>query len=134
MRREREDLLAFYGRYLQRCNEHRFDELGEFVADDVNGPTEGLGRYIAGLHAVVDAFPDYQWELQHLLVDDQWLAARLCGTGTHTGPFRGIAATGRVIRTQELVIYRTVDGKIVECWGDLGSTVRDELTSGTTAA
>ena len=52
MRREREDLLAFYGRYLQRCNEHRFDELGEFVADDVNGPTEGLGRYIAGLHAV----------------------------------------------------------------------------------
>ena len=73
MRREREDLLAFYGRYLQRCNEHRFDELGEFVADDVNGPTEGLGRYIAGLHAVVDAFPDYQWELQHLLVDDQWL-------------------------------------------------------------
>jgi hypothetical protein len=33
-----------------------------------------------------------------------------------------------------LVIYRTVDGKIVECWGDLGSTVRDELTSGTTGA
>ena len=58
MRREREDLLAFYTRYLQRCNEHRFDEIGEFVADDVNGPTDGLSRYIAGLHAVVDAFPD----------------------------------------------------------------------------
>jgi hypothetical protein len=29
------------------------------------------------------------------------------------------------------VIYRTVDGKILDCWGDLGSTVRDELTSGT---
>jgi predicted ester cyclase len=43
-------------------------------------------------------------------------------------------ATGRVIRTQELVIYRTADGKIVECWGDLGSTVRDELTSGTAGA
>jgi predicted ester cyclase len=134
MKSEREDLLVFYRRYLQRCNEHRFHELGEFVADDVNGPTEGLSRYIAGLCAVVEAFPDYQWELQRLLVDGQWLAARLCGTGTHTGLFRGIAATGRVIRTQELVIYRTVDGKIVECWGDLGSTVRDELTSGTTGA
>jgi len=132
MESEREDLLVFYRRYLQRCNEHRFDELGEFVADDVNGPTEGLSRYIAGLHAVVEAFPDYQWELQRLLVDGQWLAARLYGTGTHTRPFRGIAATGRVIRTQELVIYRTVDRKIVDCWGDLGSTVRDELTSGTT--
>jgi predicted ester cyclase len=82
---------------------------------------------------MVEAFPDYQWDLQRLLVDGQWLAARLYGTGTHTGPFRGIAATG-VIRTQELVIYRTVDGKILECWGDLGSTVRDELTSGTTGA
>jgi predicted ester cyclase len=49
------------------------------------------------------------------LVDGQWLAARLYGTGTHTGPFRGMAATERVIRTQELVIYRTVDGKILEC-------------------
>jgi predicted ester cyclase len=87
---------------------------------------------ISGLQAVVDAFPDYRWELQRLLVDDQWLAAHLYGTGTHTGLFRGIAATGRVIRTQELVIYRTADGKIVESWGDLGSTVRDELTWGTT--
>jgi predicted ester cyclase len=69
---------------------------------------------------VVEAFPDYRWELQRLLVDDQWLAARLYGTGTRSGSFRGIAATGRVIRTQELVIYRTVEGKIVECWGDLG--------------
>jgi predicted ester cyclase len=88
-------LLVFYRRYLKRCNERRFDELGEFVADDVNGPTEGLIRYVAGLRAVVEAFPDYQWELQRLLVDGQWLAARLYGTGTNTGTFRGIAATGR---------------------------------------
>jgi predicted ester cyclase len=134
MELEREDLLVFYRRYLKRCNEHRFDELGEFVAEDVNGPREGLIRYVAGLRAVVEAFPDYQWELQRLLIDGQWLAARLYGTGTHTGSFRGIAATRRVIRTQELVIYRTGNGKIVECWGDLGSTVRDELTSGITRA
>jgi predicted ester cyclase len=126
----REELSAFYRRYLIRCNEHRFQELGEFVAEDVNGPGEGLSRYIAGLRAVTEAFADYHWDLQRLLVDDQWLAARLYGTGTHTGTFRGIAATGREIRTQELVIYRVADRKIVECWGDLGSTVRDELTSG----
>ena len=89
MKSEREDLLFFYRRYLQRCNEHRFDELGEFVAEDVNGPMEGLSRYVAGLHAVVEAFPDYQWELQRLLVDGEWLAARLYETGTHTGPQAG---------------------------------------------
>jgi predicted ester cyclase len=134
MELERDELLDLYRRYLERCNEHRFDGLGEYVADDVNGPREGLSRYIAGLRAVVEGFPDYRWDLQRLLVDGQWLAARLSGTGTHTGSFRGVAATGRAIRTQELVIYRVADGKIVECWGDLGSTVRDELTPGTASA
>jgi predicted ester cyclase len=73
----------------------------------------GASRYIAALRAVVEAFSDYQWELQRLLVDGQWLAARLYGPGSHNGPFRGIAATGRAIRTQELVIYRTVDSKML---------------------
>jgi predicted ester cyclase len=64
----REELSAFYGRYLMRCNQHRFEELGQFVADDVNGPGEGLSRYIAGLRAVIEAFADYHWNLQRLLV------------------------------------------------------------------
>ncbi len=54
-------MVAFYERYLQRCNEHRFAELGEFVADDVNGPSEGLQGYAEGLKAVVSGFPDYRW-------------------------------------------------------------------------
>jgi len=37
----------------------------------------------------------------------------------HTEPFCGIAATGWKISTQELVIYRFADGKLVQCWGDL---------------
>lgn len=125
-----EELAAFYETYLSLCNAHRFDELGVFVASDVNGSTQGLDAYIGGLEEVVEAFPDYHWDLQRLLVDDLWLAARLYGTGTHRGTFRGVAATGRVIRTQELVIYRLAGGKIAECWGDLHTTVRDELTFG----
>lgn len=127
---QREELVDLYQRYLERCNEHRFDELDDFVADDVNPEAGGLRGYVAGLRAVIGGFPDYRWELQQLLVDGQWLAARLVGVGTHTGTFSGIAATGRVIRTQELVIYRVADHKITQCWGDLDSTVRDELASG----
>jgi len=129
----RDEASASYRRYLTRCNEHHFDDLGEFVAADVNGSAEGLDHYIAGLHAVTAAFPDYHWDLHRLLVDGQWLAARLTGTGTHTGTFRGITATGRRIRTQELVIYRLAQARIAEVWGDLGSTVRDELTHPDTA-
>ena len=63
---ERAELEAFYRRYLQRCNEHRFDELGEFVDEnvEVNGTGQGLRGYAEGLGAVVEALPDYHWDLR----------------------------------------------------------------------
>ena len=126
---ERAHVVALYERYLTRCNEHRFDQLGEFVSEQVSGsePVDGLAGYIDGVKAVCTAFPDYHWELQELVVEDDTIAARLIGQGTHTGPFSGIAPTGRRIITQELVIYRIADGKIVQCWGDLFPVVRDAL-------
>ena len=128
---ERADLVVLYERYLTCCNEHRVDELGEFVADEVggSGAVDGLGGYIDRVKAVCTAFPDYRWELQDLVIERDTIAARLTGQGTHTGSFDGIAPTGRKISTQELVIYRFADGKIVQCWGDLFPVVRDALTA-----
>jgi len=121
---------AFYEEYIGVCNAHRFDELGRFVRDDVGGTPPGLAAYADGLRAVVHAFPDYRWEVLHLVADGDLMAAHLVATGTHLGAFRGVAPTGRVLRTQELAMYRLVDGRIGEVWGDLGSTVRDALVSG----
>lgn len=128
---DRADAAALYERYLACCNEHRVDELGEFVSEQVSGsgPVDGLAAYIEGVEAVCTAFPDYHWELQDLVVEEDTIAARLIGQGTHTGPFSGIAPTGRTIRTQELVVYRIADGKIARCWGDLFPVVRDALTA-----
>jgi predicted ester cyclase len=128
---ERADLVALYERYLGRCNEHRFEELGEFVSERVSGSgsVDGLAGYIDRLKDVRTAFPDYRWALQDVVVDGDTIAARLIGQGTHTGPFGGIAPTGRRISTQELVIYRFVDGKIAQCWGDFFPVVRDAVTA-----
>jgi predicted ester cyclase len=128
---ERADTASLYQRYLTCCNEHRFDQLGEFVSEQVSGsaPVDGLAGYIDGVRAVCTAFPDYHWELQQLVVEEDTIAARLIGEGTHEGRFGGIAPTGRRISTQELVIYRIADGKIVQCWGDLFPVVRDALTA-----
>jgi predicted ester cyclase len=128
---ERADIAALYQRYLTRCNEHRFEQLGEFVSERVSGsgPVDGLAGYIDGVKAVCTAFPDYHWELQELVIEEDTIASRLIGQRTHTGLFSGIAPTGRRIRTQELVIYRIADGKIVQCWGDLFPVVRDAATA-----
>ncbi len=110
---ERAELEAFYRRYLQRCNEHRFAELGEFVDDDVrvNDADHGLRKYIDGLSAVGEALPDFHWDLRHLLVDGNWISAHLFDRGT--------TRDGVPVSTQELAMYRLAGGRIVEVWGDL---------------
>ncbi|WP_338075014.1 ester cyclase [Kineococcus vitellinus] len=135
MEPDRADVLALYERYLACCNEHRFEDLGEFVSEQVSGsgPVDGLAAYVEGVEAVCIAFPDYRWEPQHLVIEGDTIAVRLTGRGTHTGSFSGIAPTGRTISTQELVMYRVADGKIAQCWGDLYPVVRDALTASATS-
>ena len=114
-----EGLAAFYRRYNACCNEHRFDDLAEFVAPDVviDGIERDLGAYAEALRAIIRAFPDYRWELRHLLVDPPWIAAHFADTGTHRGPFLGVPATGRPVSTQEFAFYRVDAGRIAEVWG-----------------
>jgi predicted ester cyclase len=113
------ELAGFYRRYNSCCNEHRIADLGEFVARDVeiNGADGGLDAYADVLAVVVRAFPDYRWELRHLLVDAPWVAAHVSDTGTHRETFLGVQATGRVVRVQEFALYRIDAGRIAEVWG-----------------
>lgn len=113
MQHDRAELESLYRRYLQRCNEHRFSELGEFVAPDVevNGAPTGVQAYGNGLREVIEAFPDFHWDLQHLLVDGCWLSAHLIDTGT--------TPEGEPVTLHELAMYRLDGGRIVATWGDL---------------
>jgi predicted ester cyclase len=110
---ERAELHAMYTRYLQRCNEHRFAELGEFVADEVevNDTPTGLRGYAEGLQSIVDTYPDFHWDLRRLVIEDGWLSARLIDTGS--------TRSGRSITLQEFSMYRIEDGRIAASWGDL---------------
>jgi predicted ester cyclase len=106
------DLAAFYRRYNACCNEHRFDDLAEFVADEVevDGSVKTRAEYARSLQDVIDSFPDQRWEIRHLLVDGDWIAAHFFNSGTH-------APTGRPVQTQEFAFYRIADGRIAEVWG-----------------
>jgi steroid delta-isomerase-like uncharacterized protein len=114
----RREAEQFYRDYNGLCNAHRFDELGAFVATDVvvNDAAQGLDAYVAGLKDVVRAFPDYRWNLRHLLINGTWLTARFLDTGTHRGEFLGVPATGRAVSLQELAVYRLEAGRIAEVW------------------
>jgi predicted ester cyclase len=130
---DREELAAFYRRYNAACNAHDFDRLGEFVATDVvvDGEQRGLEGYQESLRRWVRAFPDYRWEILHLLVDGQWVAGHFRDTGTHRGEMFGVEATGRQVDVQEFAVYRVQDGRIAEVWGTADNLeLRDQLLRG----
>ncbi len=114
-----QDLAERYRRYNALCNAHDFAGLAEFVAKDirVNDEPTGLAAYAAGLTDVVAAFPDYHWQIRHLVVHRPLVAAHFTDTGTHRGaPFLGVAATGRSVQVDEFAVYAWRGGLISEVW------------------
>ena len=111
-------LEVTYRSYLVRCNEHRFDTLGDFVHDrvDVNDRVMSVREYGDGLAEVIALLPDFRWEIRHLVIDEPWLAAHLDDSGT--------TPSGGTVRLPEFAVYRFDEGRIASVWGDLD---RDRL-------
>ena len=87
--------------------------------DGPDGGTRDRSHWQAAvIDAVFAAFSDVDVRIEHLLAQDDLVAVRYVFSGTHTGPFQGRAATGRRIRHTENEIYRIVDGRIAESWGE----------------
>jgi predicted ester cyclase len=89
---------------------------------------EGMERVYQSLYT---AFPDYRWELQLLIAEEEWVTAQIMMTGTHLGipalpVFGGLlhesAPTGKRVVVENIHIYRIDNGLIAE-----HSAVRDDL-------
>ncbi|GAA4879542.1 ester cyclase [Actinomycetospora straminea] len=111
-----EDLRAFYRRYVATLDAHRLDEMDRFVADDVvlNGEPGTRDDVVADMRRIVDAVPDFHWEVTELLVDGDRIAARVVNTGTPVAEWRGIVPTGASFEIVEYAIYRVADGRFVQ--------------------
>ena len=90
-----------------------------YFTDDVVATFEGTdqradGREAAGqlIRYVHEGAFDARPELKNLLTDDGKAAIEADFTGTHTGEFAGIPATGRAVRVPYSVIYDLHGDKI----------------------
>ncbi|MFG1642202.1 ester cyclase [Amycolatopsis sp. NPDC049252] len=109
------DLRAFYRRYLEELNAHRFDRMDEFIGDrtTLNGEPATRDDLLAVQQADVDAVPDLHWELKELLFDGDRLAARLVNTGTPAKEWLGVAPTGASFEIAEFAVYEVHNGRFV---------------------
>lgn len=100
---------------------NRHDPVGgrELFADDVRIVTAtarvitlaGLGRMLADSLA---AFPDMSVRIERWVEQGDTVVTEEVMEGTHSGPFAGLAPTGRAVRLPICHITRVVDGRIVE--------------------
>jgi predicted ester cyclase len=101
------------------------DELiaANFTNHAAPGAAPGPGSFKQLVTMYRAAFPDVQFTIEDLLGDGDKVVVRNTFHGTHTGPFMGIAPTGRHISQEQMHIVRVNDGLIVEHWA-----VRDDLS------
>ncbi|HEV2238818.1 MAG TPA: ester cyclase [Ktedonobacterales bacterium] len=82
----------------------------------------GMPPTVEGMRQVLpafgEAFSDLRITVSEMIVDGDKVAYRLTFSGTHTGEFMGIPATGKRVTVTETHIDQIADGKIVRHDGD----------------
>jgi steroid delta-isomerase-like uncharacterized protein len=74
------------------------------------------------------AFPDLRFEVEIVIGEGTYVAARWTASGTHTGRWGDVEATGRSVTFSSVNIFRFEDGVVAELWNhrdDLG--LREQL-------
>jgi len=77
-------------------------------------PMHGPAGYLAIIGMMRMAFPDIQWTLEEMVVEDDKVAARFTMRGTHKGAFLGVPPTEESIKVQSMAFYRLAGGQFIE--------------------
>ena len=114
----RDEYESLYLSYLKYCNEHDLDQMASFYTSTikVNDVAMDPAAVSAQFAPLISAFPDWHWEIRHLVVDGDYIAVHFTVTGTQRGTFQGIEATGRRVAISEFTLYHVEDGKFAEVW------------------
>jgi steroid delta-isomerase-like uncharacterized protein len=115
---QRNEHRSLYLSYLEYCNEHDFDRMASFYTSTikVNDVPMDPAAVTAQFSPLISAFPDWHWEMRHLVLDGNYIAVHFTVTGTHRGTFQRIEATGRRVTISEFTLYHLEDGKFAEVW------------------
>jgi steroid delta-isomerase-like uncharacterized protein len=94
----------------------------ELMAGDATITLPGMGQVgldtlKAFARAQRDAFPDWHSTVEEVVGEEDTVAERWTGRGTHQGAFQGIAPTGRQVMVPGVVFYRIASGKITKFRG-----------------
>ena len=93
-------------------NAQRLDALDELCTPSM---ARRWRRWVAPFLA---SFPDMRMEIVQLVAEGDIVVGRFTCSATHTGEWRGHAATGRrFVNVDEVYFFTFEDGRIADAWG-----------------
>ena len=104
-------------RFIEEWNKRNLAALDELMAADYFDPSlqiRSLEAYKQLLTMLLKGFPDWHETIEDIIAEGDKVWVRYTATGTHAGEFRGLAPTGKKFTETGVLIWRIVDGKIVE--------------------
>ena len=109
-------------------------QLKAFLADEfvshnsLNFAIQSSDEYCRGVVAYRTAFPDLVTSVDDVIAEGDRVAVRGTDRGTHQAEFMGRAASGRLVTTTWIEIFRLESGKAVEGWVESDSkALMDQL-------
>jgi steroid delta-isomerase-like uncharacterized protein len=90
-----------------------------FVSHVSGGPDVGADAYAAAVDATHAAFADLVVTVCDQVAEEDKVVTRWSATGTQTGTFAGVPATGRSITVTGIHIHRIRRGRLAEHWEEL---------------
>lgn len=107
--------------------EHDESAIDRYIAADAagNDATFGIGResFRKQWKKWLIGFPDLCLSVEELVAEGDTVVSRWTLTGTHTGPFLGVAPTGKTVRVSGMSLDHLKDGVVVagcDGWDSLG--------------
>lgn len=101
-------------------NERQLEEAMDLLSPDfrthAGGQTQGAEGIAAVVEAFLQGFADFRGKTQHVLAEGDKVVVFTLWRGTHTGPFRGLAPTGKPVAFETVDLFRIAAGRIVEHW------------------
>lgn len=89
--------------------------------DGMPGQAPGLEGVKQTFQGLRQAFPDMTVHIEDMIAEGDKVVGRFVVSGTNTGSFMGMPATGKKFTYDEIVIVRFENGKIVEHWAEMDS-------------
>jgi steroid delta-isomerase-like uncharacterized protein len=118
-----EENKALARRWADILNQGNLDLVDEIYAPDYVGHDPAMPEDVRGVDGArefysmyTSAFPDAEITIEDQLAEEDTVATRWTGRGTHQGELMGVPPSGNRVEVMGVTVSRIEGGKIVEEW------------------